>query len=156
MNINITLLAQIVVFCLLVLFTMKYVWPPIAQALDQRANKIAEGLAAAERGKSDFEKAELKVAQWLNEGRERVSQMIASANKRAQLITNQAKEAAQVEANKILETARLEIAQATSRAREKLREEVAQLAIAGAEKILRREINADNHMDILNSLKQEL
>ena len=96
------------------------------------------------------------MAQSLNEGRERVSQMIASADKRAQLITNQAKEAAQVEANKILETARLEIAQATSRAREKLREEVAQLAIAGAEKILRREINADNHMDILNSLKQEL
>ncbi|MBN3859004.1 F0F1 ATP synthase subunit B [Neisseriaceae bacterium PsAf] len=156
MNINVTLIAQIIVFIVLVWFTMKFVWPPIAQALDERTNKIAEGLAAAERGKSDFEKAELQVAVSLTEGRQKVSEMIASADKRAELITENAKQEAQVEANKIIEQAQSEIDQEVNRAKEELRLQVAELSILGAEKILRREINPENHADILNTLKQEL
>ncbi|MCV2504060.1 MAG: F0F1 ATP synthase subunit B, partial [Neisseriaceae bacterium] len=152
MNINVTLIAQIIVFIVLVWFTMKFVWPPIAQALDERTNKIAEGLAAAERGKSDFEKAELQVAVSLTEGRQKVSEMIASADKRAELITENAKQEAQVEANKIIEQAQSEIDQEVNRAKEELRLQVAELAILGAEKILRREINPENHADILNTL----
>ncbi|QRN41449.1 MAG: F0F1 ATP synthase subunit B [Neisseriaceae bacterium] len=156
MNINVTLIAQAIVFIALVWFTMKFVWPPIAKALDERANTIAEGLAAAERGKSDFEKAELQVAASLAEGRQRVSEMIASADKRAELITESAKQEAQVQANKIIEQAQSQIDQEVNRVKEELRLKVAQLAILGAEKILRREINSENHTDILNTLKQEL
>ncbi|MFH4354317.1 MAG: F0F1 ATP synthase subunit B [Neisseriaceae bacterium] len=156
MNINATLIAQIVVFIALVWFTMRFVWPPLAQALDERANKIAEGLAAAERGKSDFEQAEQKVAESLAQGRRQVTDMIASADKRAGLITEQARHQAQLEADKILAQARLEVEQAINKAKEDLRVQVAELAIKGAERILRREINPSNHAELLKSLQREL
>ena len=103
MNLNATLIAQLIVFFILVWFTMKYVWPPIAKALDERADKIAEGLAAAERGKSDFEQAEKKVAELLAEGRNQVSEMVANAEKRAAKIVEEAKEQARESGTERLE-----------------------------------------------------
>ncbi|WP_373740785.1 F0F1 ATP synthase subunit B [Neisseria sp.] len=156
MNINATLIAQLIVFLLLVVFTMKFVWPPIAKALDERAAKIAEGLAAAERGKNDFEQAEKKVAELLAEGRNQVTEMVANAEKRAARIVEEAKEQASSEAARITAQAQADVAQEVARAREALREQVSALAVKGAESILRSEINAAKHADLLAALKQEL
>lgn len=156
MNINATLFAQIIVFFVLVWFTMKFVWPPIVQALDERANKIAEGLAAAERGKSDAEAAEKRVAETLAEGRQQVTELVANADKRAAQIVEEARTQAQEEAARIVAQARAEVETETNRAREALREQVGLLAVKGAEKILRREVDAAKHADILSTLKQEL
>ena len=156
MNINATLFAQLIVFFGLVWITMKSVWPPIATALDERADKIAEGLAAAERGKSDFEQAEKKVAELLSEGRNQVSEMIANAEKRAAQIVEEAKGQASTEAARITEQAKADVEQEANRAREALREQVAVLAVKGAEAILRREVNETQHAQLLSNLKQEL
>lgn len=156
MNINATLFAQIIVFFGLVWFTMKFVWPPIAKALDERAAKIAEGLAAAERGKSDFEQAEKKVAELLTEGRTQVAEMVANAEKRAAQIVEDAKVQAATEAARIAAQAKADVEQETNRAREALREQVAALAVKGAEAILRREVNESQHAQMLSALKQEL
>lgn len=156
MNINATLIAQLIVFGILVWFTMKFIWPPIIKALDERANKIAEGLAAAERGKSDFEQAEKRVAAILAEGRQQVAEMVANADKRAAEIMEAAKQQASDEAAKILAQARADVAQEANRAREALRNQVGILAVKGAEQILRREIDANAHSDLLGALKQEL
>ena len=156
MNLNATLIAQLIVFGILVWFTMKFVWPPIAKALDERADKIAEGLASAERGKSDFEQAEKKVAELLTEGRSQVAEMVANAEKRAAQIVEEAKEAASVEAARITAQAKADVEQETNRAREALREQVAALAVKGAESILRREVDVAQHIQMLSTLKQEL
>lgn len=156
MNLNATLFAQLIVFGVLVWFTMKYVCPPIIKALDERADKIAEGLAAAERGKSDFEQAEKKVAELLTEGRSQVAEIIANAERRAAQIVEEAKEQAQSEAVRITAQAKADVEQETHRAREALREQVATLAVKGAESILRREINEAQHAQMLSTLKQEL
>ncbi|MBQ9682683.1 MAG: F0F1 ATP synthase subunit B [Neisseriaceae bacterium] len=156
MNINATLIAQLIVFGILVWFTMKFIWPPVIKALDERANKIAEGLAAAERGKSDFEQAEKRVAAILAEGRQQVAEMVANADKRAAEIMEAAKQQASDEAAKILAQARADVAQEANRAREALRNQVGILAVKGAEQILRREIDANAHSDLLGALKQEL
>ncbi|WP_107688044.1 F0F1 ATP synthase subunit B [Neisseria wadsworthii] len=156
MNINATLFAQILVFIGLVWFTMRFVWPPIAKALDERADKIAEGLAAAERGKSDFEQAEKKVAELLAEGRNQVTEMVANAEKRAAQIVEEAKNQASAEAARIAEQAKADVEQEANRAREALREQVAVLAVKGAESILRREVNEAQHAQLLSNLKQEL
>lgn len=156
MNINATLFAQIIVFFVLVWFTMKFVWPPIVQALDERANKIAEGLAAAERGKSDAEAAEKRVAETLAEGRQQVAELVTNADKRAAQIVEEARTQAQEEAARIVAQAHAEVETETNRAREALREQVGLLAVQGAEKILRREVDAAKHADILSTLKQEL
>ena len=156
MNINATLFAQIIVFFVLVWFTMKFVWPPIVKALDERANKIAEGLAAAERGKSDAEAAEKRVAETLAEGRQQVAELVTNADKRAAQIVEEARTQAQEEAARIVAQARAEVETEANRARETLREQVGSLAVKGAEKILRREVDAAKHADILSTLKQEL
>ncbi|MBQ9183938.1 MAG: F0F1 ATP synthase subunit B [Neisseriaceae bacterium] len=156
MNINATLIAQLIVFGILVWFTMKFIWPPVIRALDERANKIAEGLAAAERGKSDFEQAEKRVAAILAEGRQQVAEMVANADKRAAEIMEAAKQHASDEAAKILAQARADVAQEANRAREALRNQVGILAVKGAEQILRREIDANAHAELLGALKQEL
>ena len=156
MNINATLIAQLIVFGILVWFTMKFIWPPVIKALDERANKIAEGLAAAERGKSDFEQAEKRAAAILAEGRQQVAEMVANADKRAAEIMEAAKQQASDEAAKILAQARADVAQEANRAREALRNQVGILAVKGAEQILRREIDANAHADLLGALKQEL
>ncbi|MDO4696352.1 MAG: F0F1 ATP synthase subunit B [Neisseria sp.] len=156
MNLNATLFAQLIVFFILVWFTMKFVWPPIAKALDERAEKIAEGLAAAERGKSDFEQAEKKVAELLAEGRNQVAEMVANAEKRAAQIVEEAKGQASAEAARITAQAKADVEQEANRAREALREQVAILAVKGAESILRSEVDAAKHAELLSSLKQEL
>lgn len=155
-NLNATLFAQLIVFFILVWFTMKFVWPPIAKALDERAAKIAEGLAAAERGKSDFEQAEKKVAELLAEGRNQVAEMVANAEKRAAQIVEDAKEQASAEAARIAAQAKADVEQEANRAREALREQVAALAVKGAESILRSEVDASKHAELLSNLKQEL
>ena len=154
MNLNATLFAQLIVFGILVWFTMRFVWPPIVKALDERAEKVAEGLAAAERGKSDFEQAEKRVAEILAEGRTQVTDMVANAEKRAAQIVEEAKEQAVGEAARIMAQAKADVAQEANRAREALREQVAALAVKGAESILRSEVDASRHAQMLASLKQ--
>ncbi len=156
MNLNATLVAQLAVFFILAWFTMKFVWPPIVKALDERAKKIADGLAAAERGKLDLELATKRSAEALREGKEKAGDVIGQADKRAQQMIEEAKQAAKVEADRIIAAAKSEIEQEAARAKEALRDQVALLAVAGAEKILRREVDAKAHADILTAIKQDL
>lgn len=156
MNLNATLFAQIVVFFVLAWFTMQFVWPPIMKALDERAKKIADGLAAAEQGQKDLAEAQKTSNEVLRSGREKSSEMIALAEKRANQVIEEAKVAAQVEAERIVAAAKLEAAQEAERVKKALREQVSLLAVAGAEKILKREIDAQAHAKLLASLKEEL
>ena len=156
MYLNATLLAQITVFIILALFTMKFVWPPIVKALDERAGRIAEGLAAAERGKQSLDLASKRSAETLREGREKVADLVGQAENRAQLIIEEAKQQARIEAEKVVAAAKAEIEQEALRAREQLRERVAEIAVSGAEKILRREIDIKAHAELLNAIKQDL
>ncbi len=156
MSITGTLIIQIIVFLILVWFTMKFVWPPIAVALDERARKIAEGLAAADKAKAELQEADKKVEQELAKSRSEVAQLLADAERRAQAIVEEAKGRATEEANKIVAAARVEAEQQTVRAREALREQVAMLAVKGAEQILRREVNPSVHADLLQRLQTEL
>ncbi|MBB1599774.1 F0F1 ATP synthase subunit B [Variovorax sp. UMC13] len=156
MSINATLFVQAIVFLLLVLFTMKFVWPPIAKALDDRAQKIAAGLAAAEKAKAELASANQRVEQELVKSRHETTNLLADAERRAQQIVEEAKGRATVEANKIVAAAQAEAEQQSVRAREALREQVAALAVKGAEQILRKEVNAGVHADLLDRLKTEL
>ncbi|MDM0091334.1 MULTISPECIES: F0F1 ATP synthase subunit B [unclassified Variovorax] len=156
MSINATLFVQAIVFLLLVLFTMKFVWPPIAKALDDRAQKIAAGLAAAEKAKAELASANQRVEQELVKSRHETTNLLADAERRAQQIVEEAKGRATVEANKIVAAAQAEAEQQSVRAREVLREQVAALAVKGAEQILRKEVNAGVHADLLDRLKTEL
>ncbi len=156
MNLNATLFAQTVVFFILAWFTMKFVWPPIMKALDERAQKIADGLAAADKAKTDLAMAEKKASDELRKAREAAAEFRGGAEKQAAGLIEEAR----VEAARIItaarEAAEHEAAAASQRAREALREHVAQLAVAGAEKILRKEIDAKAHNDLLAQLKAEL
>ncbi len=156
MSINATLFVQAIVFLLLVLFTMKFVWPPIAKALDERAQKIAAGLAAADKAKADLASANQRVEQELVKSRNETTSRLADAERRAQQIIEEAKGRATEEANKIVAAAHAEAEQQSVRAREALREQVAVLAVKGAEQILRKEVNAGVHAELLNRLKTEL
>ncbi|MEI8170383.1 MAG: F0F1 ATP synthase subunit B [Rhodoferax sp.] len=156
MNINGTLVAQAIVFALLVLFTMKFVWPPIATALDERASKIADGLAAADKAKSELSSANKRVEAELAKSRTETTASLADAERRGQAIVEEAKSKATEEGNKIIAAAKVEAEQQTVRAREALREQVAALAVKGAEQILRKEVNAGVHADLLGRLKTEL
>jgi F-type H+-transporting ATPase subunit b len=155
-NLNATLVAQLVVFFILAWVTMKFVWPPIVKALDERAKKVADGLAAADKAKADLALAEKKVVEELRRARESATDVRASAEKQATQFLDEARaEAAQLIA-KAREAAAGEAGTAMQRAKEALRDQVAALAVAGAEKILRKEINAQAHADLLANLKQEL
>ena len=156
MNINGTLVAQAIVFALLVLFTMKFVWPPIATALDERASKIADGLAAADKAKSELSSANKRVEAELAKSRAETTASLADAERRGQAIVEEAKSKATEEGNKIIAAAKVEAEQQSVRAREALREQVAALAVKGAEQILRKEVNAGVHADLLGRLKTEL
>ncbi|MFM2275696.1 MAG: hypothetical protein RL211_1568 [Pseudomonadota bacterium] len=156
MSINGTLVAQAIVFALLVLFTMKFVWPPIAAALDERAGKIADGLAAADKAKSELSSANKRVEEELARSRTESAARLADAERRGQAIVEEAKTKAADEAGKIIAAAKAEADQQTVRARETLREQVAALAVKGAEQILRKEVNASVHADLLGRLKTEL
>jgi F-type H+-transporting ATPase subunit b len=153
---NATLLAQIAVFIILALFTMKFVWPPIVKALDERAAKISEGLAEAERGRQSLTLSAKHAAETMREGKEKAAEVIAQAENRAGQIIEKAKADARLEAEKVIASAKAEIEQEEARMRESLRERVADLAVAGAEKILRREVDARAHADMLSAIKQDL
>jgi F-type H+-transporting ATPase subunit b len=155
-SITATLIIQMIVFVLLVAFTMKFIWPPIAVALDERAKKIAEGLAAADKAKSELAAADRRVEQELTKSRNETAALLADAERRGQVLIEEAKARATEEANKIIAAARAEADQQTVRAREALREQVASLAVKGAEQILRKEVNPGVHAELLNRLKTEL
>lgn len=156
MNLNATLFAQFVVFLILAFVTMKFIWPPMMKALDERAKKIADGLAAADRGKAEMAAAEKRVQAELAGARDEGQKRIIDAEKRAQSIIEDAKKMASEEAARIIAAAKAEADQQASRARDALRGEVATLAVKGAEQILKREVNASAHADLLNQLKAEL
>ena len=156
MSITSTLFVQIIVFAILVWFTMKFVWPPIAAALDERASKIADGLAAADKAKAELTNANKRVEDELAKSRNETAARLADAERRAQAIVEEAKAKATEEGNKIVAAAKVEAEQQTVKARESLREQVAALAVKGAEQILRKEVNASVHADLLGRLKTEL
>ena len=156
MSITGTLIIQMIVFLILVGFTMKFVWPPIANALDERASKIADGLAAADKAKSELSSANQRVEVELAKSRTETAARLADAERRAQSIIEQAKTSAVEEGNKIVAAARVEAEQQTVKARDSLRDQVAALAVKGAEQILRREVNAGVHVELLARLKAEL
>ena len=156
MNLNATLFAQMVVFLILAWFTMKFVWPPLINALDERAKKIADGLAAAEKGKTELEAAHKRVDQELASARNEGQQRIADAEKRALVVAEEIKTNAQAEAARILAQAKADAEQQVVKAREALRAEVAALAVKGAEHILKREVDQTAHAQLLDQLKAEL
>ncbi|MEH3085585.1 MAG: F0F1 ATP synthase subunit B [Xylophilus ampelinus] len=156
MSINATLFVQAIVFLILVLFTMKFVWPPIAKALDERAQKIADGLAAADRAKTELVAANKRVEQELAQSRNETAGLLADAERRAQSIIDEAKARATEEGNKLVAAARAEAEQQAVQAREALRAQVAVLAVKGAEQILRREVDAKVHAELLGRLQTEL
>lgn len=156
MNINLTLISQAVAFAIFIWFTVRFVWPPLRIAIETRQKTIADGLAAADRGKHDLELAAKRSADTIREAKEKAGGIIAEADKRAARIVEDAKDTARVEADKVYAGKIAELENDTERARAALRDRVAELAVAGAEKILRREINVAAHSDMLAGLKQEL
>jgi F-type H+-transporting ATPase subunit b len=155
-SINATLFIQAAVFAILVLVTMNFVWPPIAKALDERAAKIADGLAAADKAKADLSSANKRVEEELVKSRNESAQRLADAERRAQTMIEEAKTRASEEGSKIIAAAQAEAEQQVVKAREALRDQVAALAVKGAEQILRKEVNASVHADLLSRLKTEL
>ncbi len=156
MNLNATLIVQYVVFFILCFVTMKFVWPPIMNALDERAKKIADGLAAADRGRAEMQAAEKRVQAQLASAGEEGQKRVLDAEKRAQMIVDEAKNTASAEAARILAAAKTDTDNLVTKAREELRDQVAVLAVKGAEQILKREVNASAHADLLTQLKTEL
>lgn len=156
MFINASLIVQMIVFLALVGFTMKYVWPPIVKALDERAAKIAAGLSAADKAKAELAGAEAQIAKELAQTKAESGKLISDAEKRAAAIVDAAKGKAEEEGAKILAAAKADAEQQVSRAREVLREQVASLAVKGAEQILQKEVNAGVHAELLARLKTEL
>ena len=156
MNINLTLFGQTIAFAIFVWFTMKFVWPPITAAMQARQKKIAEGLDAAGRAQRDLQLAQEKAAQTLRESKEQAAEILDKANKTANAIVEEAKQQARSEGERLLASAKAEIEVEVNRAKDQLRAQVAALAVAGAEKILRKEINASAHADMLVALKQDL
>lgn len=156
MNLNATLIVQIVVFLALWWFTAKFVWPPITKALDERSKRIADGLAAADKAKADLVAAERRVADEMKKARDVATEMRAGAERQgAQILEEARTEAARILAQ-AKQAAEEEAGLAAQRAKDALREQVAQLAVVGAERILRREIDADRHAELLSNLKNEL
>ena len=156
MNINATLIAQAIMFAIFVWFCMSFVWPPIVNALEARKKQIADGLAAADRGKHELELAAKRASESLHEAKMKASEIIAQAEKRSAQIVDEAKGAAKEEGDRLLAAARAEMEQEVFRAREQLRGQVAALVVAGAEKVLRREVDAKAHADLLEAVKNEL
>ena len=156
MNINATLIAQTIMFILFVWFCMKFVWPPIMQALSDRKKQIADGLAAGERGKQELEQASKSAADEMLIAKQKAAEIIAQAEKRSSQVVEEAKGLAQEEGDRIVSMAKAEVEQEIVRAREALRQNVADLAVAGAAKILDREVDAKAHAELLKNIKAEL
>ena len=156
MNINLTLIGQSITFIVFVWFCMKFVWPPVMAALNERKQKIADGLAAAEKGKHDEELAKERAAEVLKEAKAQAQEIISGAEKRASEIVEEAKDTARTEGERLLTAANAEIEQEANRAREQLRGEVVSLAVAGAGKVLKREIDEKANEDLLKDLVAQL
>lgn len=156
MSINATLLAQAIWFGAFIWLTMKFIWPPLQKAMQDRQKQIADGLAAAEKGRQELEAAAQRVTEELRKARDQASEILAQAEKRAGELVEEAKGNAKAEGERIVNAAKAEIAQEVNRAREQLRAQVAVLAVTGAEKILKREIDAKAHSELLRGLEAEL
>ncbi len=156
MSINATLIGQMITFTLLVWFTMKYVWPPLIEALEERKKKIAEGLAAAEKGQEDIKLAEKKAAKYLKEAKEESANIIAIAQKRANEVVEESKQNAKLEGEKMIESAKAQIEQEMQQAKESLRKEVSSLALKAAEQILQEEVDKAKHKDLISKVSDQL
>ncbi len=156
MNINATLIGQMITFAIFVWFCMKYVWPPIMAALEERKTKIADGLAAAERGKHEQELAEQRAKEVIKGAKEEAAGILAQAQKRASEIVEEAKDTARVEAERIVTAANAEIEQEVNRAKEGLRGQVVSLAVAGAGKVIDKELDASAHDALLQDLVSQI
>ncbi|MGE0484316.1 MAG: F0F1 ATP synthase subunit B [Gammaproteobacteria bacterium] len=156
MNMNLTLIGQAISFAIFVWFCLKFVWPPILKALEERETRIADGLAAAERGKHELELAEQRATDLMRDGKDKAQEFIVQAQKRADEIVEAAKQAAREEGDRIKSAAAAEIEQNRNQARDELRAQVARLAVAGAEQILLREIDENAHRDVLDKLAANL
>lgn len=156
MEVNVSLFGQAITFFILVWATMKFVWPPLVKVLDERATRIAEGLAYADRAKQDLDNAERAAAKKIREAKQQASEIIAQAEKRATQLIEAAKANAKIEGDRLISGARAELDQQIEQAREGLRMQVADLVIASAEKILTQEIDAAKHAQFLSSLKTRL
>ena len=156
MSINATLIGQMITFTLLVWFTMQYVWPPIMDAMEERKKKIAEGLAAAEKGQEDIILAEKKAKQALKDAKVESANIITLAEKRANEVVEESKGTAKLEAEKIIESAKAQVEQEIQQARESLRKEVSSLALKAAEQILQEEVDKSKHKDIISKVSKQL
>ncbi|MGB5330323.1 MAG: F0F1 ATP synthase subunit B [Gammaproteobacteria bacterium] len=156
MNFNATLIGQMITFAVFVWFCMKYIWPPLMAALEERNARISEGLAAAQRGQQDLEDAQAKVSDSLNDAKQQAQEIINQAQKRANEIVDEAKGDARDEADKIKVAASADIDQQINSAREELRKEVSSIALAGAAQILKREVDAEAHAAVLDELVTQI
>ena len=156
MNINVTLFAQMLVFLLLIWGSAKFIWPPITKALDERRKKIADGLAAAEKGSRSLQDASLKSEEALKAARLQAQEIIGAANKQATQLVEQAKQDAESEKARIVASGHSEVEREVGQAKDALRKQVGDLAVAGASKILKREIDAKTHADVLNELAAQV
>ena len=156
MSLTFSMIAQALVFLAFIGFTIKFVWPPMLKAIEARQKTVADGLAAADQGRKSLEVSAKQAAEEIDAARKRAAEILAQAEKRASQMIETAKAAAKEESGREKAAAKAEIEQDVSRARETLREQVASLAVAGAEKILRREVNAQAHADLLSQLKKDL
>ena len=156
MNFNFTLIAQALVFAALIAFTIRFVWPPLLRAIETRQKTIADGLAAGEQGRKSLEVSSRQAEQAIHEARGRAAEILSQAEKRAAQLVDEARNAAKEEGNREKTAAKAEIEQERTRAREQLRDHVASLAVAGAEKILRREVDAKAHAQLLDDIKRQL
>lgn len=156
MNINLTLFAQAATFAAFIWFCAKLIWPFLMRTLEARQKQIADGLAAAERGRQDLEQASRRTVEMLQETKQQAQDILGQAERRATQIIEEAKNSAKAEGARLVAGARAEIEQEVSRAKEMLRTQVAALAVAGAEQILRREVDAKTHADLLNQVQEQL
>ena len=156
MNFNATLIGQMITFAIFVWFCLKYVWPPLMTALEERKARIADGLAAAERGQKDLELAQSKVSDSLKDAKQQAQDIINQAHKRANEMVDEAKDTAREEAEKIKAAASADIDQQINSAREALRKEVGSIAVAGAEQILKREVDANAHGEVLDEMMAKI
>ena len=156
MNLNLTLVAQAITFAAFIWFTVKFVWPHMLRAIETRQKTVADGLAAAEKGRAALETSTKQADEEIKRARERAAEIISQAEKRTAQMIEEARNAAKEEGNREKAAAKAEIDQQVTRAREQLRDRVASLAVAGAEKILRREVDAKAHGELLDSIKRQL
>ncbi len=156
MNLNVTLVAQAIVFLVFIAFTIKFVWPPLLRAIEARQKEIADGLAAAEQGRRSLETSNTQANEAIRQARSRATEILSQAEKRSAQMIDEARQAAREEGAREKTAAKAEIDQEVTRAREQLRAQVAALAVAGAEKILRREVDAKAHAELLDGIKRQL